>query len=520
MEYILYAEINFLSTFILVILYTKLKTIKNNNVSRHRSFEYALLMGMLFFLSDGIWGVMDGQKSEFPRWSYILVNQIYFLTLAGISYFWLMYIESLKIIKKKKTIVRRILENVPITIVALLLIVNSWNGCVFRISDGNEYSRGPLVWIIFLVIYIYLFASAFEAVWGIFLERNYERKNSYAILSFVALPMMCGIVQIAIDNIAFHCVGITIAAVQVYMFIIANEEEDSTKEYMAVIEALGYGYTSYTIIDWDTDKCTYQYTEYDEVKQLTQAMMSCQTYSEAMLTMYKDIVNPEDVEKVKYNLSPEVIRDELTRNRKYDVIMRRRIAGFGEYVQFSHVLINDQGDKKRFVVVTRNVDELVNLQKMTYTDSLTGVNNRNGLNVHLEGGLEKLNESDNLYIHVIDADNFKGINDTYGHNMGDRALVMFAGIMKELAEQCDGFVTRYGGDEFVLLGHYSDENAAQAVSDQINTRLEAGTPCQEIPCRLSASVGYAKYSGGTFEELFDRADEMLYEVKNKKKLER
>lgn len=520
MEYILYAEINFLSTFILAILYTKLKTGKGSNIARHRSFEYALLLGMIFFLSDGIWGIMDGRRTDFSRWLFVFVNQLYFLTLTGISYFWMMYIESLKIIKKKKTRIRRVIENIPMAIVVLLVIANSWNGCVFVIGANNEYSRGPLVWVVFLVIYIYLFASAFEAFWGILIESNYERKNSYAIISFVALPMLCGIVQIAIDNIAFHCMGITIAAVQVYMFIIANEEEDSTKEYMAVIEALGYGYTSYTIIDWDTDKCTYHYSDRPEVKSLKDAMSSCQTYSEAMQTMYKDIVNPEDREIVKYNLRGDVIRNELTKNRKYDVLMRRQIDGFDEYVQFSHILINDQGNKKRFVVVTRNVDYLVNLRKMTYTDPLTGVNNRNALNKHLKDGLDKLNSDGNLYIHVVDADSFKKINDTYGHNTGDKALVMLADIMKKMSEECNGFVTRYGGDEFVMLGNYNSEAHAEALSARVNSELCAQTPNEDIPCRLVASVGYAKYTGGTFEELFGRADEMLYEVKNMKKLER
>jgi diguanylate cyclase (GGDEF)-like protein len=110
-----------------------------------------------------------------------------------------------------------------------------------------------------------------------------------------------------------------------------------------------------------------------------------------------------------------------------------------------------------------------------------------------------------VYILFSDIDNFKKLNDTKGHQMGDNVLKQVAQIMKEEVEEC-GIAGRYGGEEMVVM--VTDPSVKmEAFAERIRSRIEKETI-------VTASIGYSKYKNGlSVEELIKQADEAMYRAK-------
>lgn len=114
---------------------------------------------------------------------------------------------------------------------------------------------------------------------------------------------------------------------------------------------------------------------------------------------------------------------------------------------------------------------------------------------------------------LIDADHFKNINDTWGHHVGDEALVAIATTLQETVRTSD-VVARFGGEEFVILALLEDENSAFAVFEKVRTALENIELYAEndrIP--ISASIGVTTTLGNDLDEMLQVADEGVYKAK-------
>ena len=160
------------------------------------------------------------------------------------------------------------------------------------------------------------------------------------------------------------------------------------------------------------------------------------------------------------------------------------------------------------------------LEALSSTDELTGLHNRRGLQDFVTRTLafaRRHNEQGILAF--LDLDNFKEINDRYGHETGDRALVLLAETIKSNLRGSD-FVARVGGDEFVfVLTRTTKENGrnrALALQRQISA---TALPVRGRRLFLHASLGIAAYSNNsTYDQLIKAADHAMYENKNSRKI--
>lgn len=148
-------------------------------------------------------------------------------------------------------------------------------------------------------------------------------------------------------------------------------------------------------------------------------------------------------------------------------------------------------------------------------DGLTGLYNRLAFEDALtrELGLAQ-RHGDAFSIIVMDLDNFKQINDTYGHQSGDRVLIELAEVLRSCARQTD-LLFRYAGDEFVVAMNRTDAAGAAAVAERIRERV-AAMDLSEAEQRLCVrvSLGLAEAAPGeSAEELFHRADRAMLEAK-------
>ena len=90
-------------------------------------------------------------------------------------------------------------------------------------------------------------------------------------------------------------------------------------------------------------------------------------------------------------------------------------------------------------------------EQLVSTDPLTGLNNRNRFETYILSLFSNVDQAEDVYLLMMDADGFKQINDRYGHVEGDHALQVISAALKEVCSASGGFIARYGGDEFVVL---------------------------------------------------------------------
>ncbi|MFD2179242.1 GGDEF domain-containing protein [Veronia pacifica] len=162
------------------------------------------------------------------------------------------------------------------------------------------------------------------------------------------------------------------------------------------------------------------------------------------------------------------------------------------------------------------IAEITRLQRMAYYDSLTGLKNRFSFNIQLEKSIaSNYITEDGLILVVFDMDNFKGVNDRYGHLEGDKVLKRYARQL-ELAVNGVADCFRLGGDEFATLINGRDPKPASVIYHRLKTLIANDRMLGEH--HINCSAGYAIYQkGDTPLSLFERADQSMYRSKKTKR---
>ena len=150
------------------------------------------------------------------------------------------------------------------------------------------------------------------------------------------------------------------------------------------------------------------------------------------------------------------------------------------------------------------------LQRLATTDDLTGLANRRFFIEALEREVATAARYGSpLSILLLDLDNFKAINDTYGHSAGDQALADVANALAQELRTPD-LVARLGGDEFAVLLPQTAAAAAAALGARLETAVAAAV---RLPHHVSVSVGTSSFAGGAASQLLESADRFLYGAK-------
>ena len=154
-------------------------------------------------------------------------------------------------------------------------------------------------------------------------------------------------------------------------------------------------------------------------------------------------------------------------------------------------------------------------------DPLTRLNNRNQLHHYLSQDAAHRANGLREFVVMVDANDFKQINDTYGHAEGDRALVLIADALKgaiRILKEAP-FLARYGGDEFILIVRTADESELPALRRKIRRRLREACEKESTPYMLSVAVGYDELGADEpFSACQQRADRKLYADKSREKI--
>ena len=236
-----------------------------------------------------------------------------------------------------------------------------------------------------------------------------------------------------------------------------------------------------------------------------------------------DLVHPEDKAAVKTATARLVGPDSVS-----TVVFRIwRVDGSLAWVEINFKLASDDDKpaQTEFVGVLRDVTErkrledelnLLNrrLTQLAATDGLTGLTNRRSFDDFLRREYEA---HERISVLLFDIDNFKGYNDTYGHQAGDRCLQAVAKAIGDAACDVSGLSARYGGEEFAVVLPDMSEDAALRVAEAIRLTVRAlGIPnAAASRGYVTISAGVAARTGSTLDQsaLVGAADAALYEAK-------
>lgn len=189
--------------------------------------------------------------------------------------------------------------------------------------------------------------------------------------------------------------------------------------------------------------------------------------------------------------------------RTHEKMLEKRVAERTEELQRTNRKLQDNEQQ---------------LREMAHHDPLTGLANRLLLDIRLEHALKTAaRKGDGVAVLLLDVDDFKPVNDRYGHAVGDELLIELARRMERAVRQTDT-VARLGGDEFIiLLESINDPEVVQPVIDKLINAIQLPVQTQVgVAVQVGVSIGYTVSTPGETDRnaLINRADHSMYEAKN------
>lgn len=156
-----------------------------------------------------------------------------------------------------------------------------------------------------------------------------------------------------------------------------------------------------------------------------------------------------------------------------------------------------------------------NMTQLALTDTLTRILNRRGITVSLLDAMAQAERySTPLSVAMADIDHFKRVNDTQGHEAGDRILAQVASVLSETLRMPDK-VGRYGGEEFLVVFPHTTLAQARKIAERMRTAVQKAEVAVGGSGRVTVSIGVTQFQRGEdLEQLLSRVDKALYQAKS------
>ncbi len=369
---LLYGEVNFFCMLTFALLAVKV----NQSMflqSQRVCFRLVALSAIVLYASDFLW-IFSQNGYFFPsravNW---ILDAIYYIAMTALGFCWFLYSETVQRSPWVRTRRRILLASIPFALVVLGVFLTANEGWFFYVDEGNVYHRGPLYLLQAGICYSYIICTAIRAQRLAFRSTDYyEQQNFRALASFVIVPSLGGLMQIALPQLPIICACTTLGMLYVYTSLQEN-------------------------------------------------------------------------------------------------------------------------------LISR--------------DPLTKLSNRNQLHQQLSEKFHRADFQHPLYLMIVDVDDFKKINDTFGHVEGDHALKEIASALCRACERKD-FIARFGGDEFIVLSERKSGEPIERLEERIHEEM-ANTKT-EYP--LAVTIGIARFYPEirTEQTLISLADQDLYRKKKRK----
>jgi len=197
-----------------------------------------------------------------------------------------------------------------------------------------------------------------------------------------------------------------------------------------------------------------------------------------------------------------------------------KLAQDGKNIIFEvNASVKEVEEYNKVVLTFNNINELEEqkraFEKASTIDALTRVSNRLKFDTILEQQIEMKRYNHSFSLILFDIDDFKKINDNYGHKVGDNILVELAMIVKNAMRKSDAFA-RWGGEEFAIILPQSRIKTAVKIAEKLRAKIDNHTFEEDM--KVTCSFGVCEYKKAyDFDTLIERTDEKLYLAKHKGK---
>ncbi|HCX29519.1 MAG TPA: hypothetical protein DHU55_07065 [Blastocatellia bacterium] len=246
------------------------------------------------------------------------------------------------------------------------------------------------------------------------------------------------------------------------------------------------------------------------------------TEEELLVSDFQTISNPEDLGNDLAEIYRMLAGEILTSQSEKRYIHK---LGHDVWVSSSASLVHDaQSRPLHFIFQIQDITErkraVAAIQTLSLIDELTGLYNRRGFYAFCTQQFSSLHRSNKGAVVVYaDLDGLKKINDSYGHQEGDRALIKTAELLKETFRSSD-VLGRLGGDEFTVLAAVEPEGGVEKIISRLEQKFRNYNASRVAPYELSISIGVSQLTSDgllSMEDLMASADLAMYEDKRRKK---
>lgn len=248
-------------------------------------------------------------------------------------------------------------------------------------------------------------------------------------------------------------------------------------------------------------------------------------YSEEVIRYNRTYVAPEDQERSIYEMSTQRVLDQLKHKKVHTFTCgliepggyRRKRIEYRYYDRERKMLLLTRRDiTESYMEHQKHLQELKAALLKAQTDMLTGIFNYYGIVEYISAKLKQAEKTAALIF--FDMDNFKSINDRFGHQKGDELLCKVANILKCIASE-KGCAGRVGGDEFIVFLPDTEAGEAAACAESICRSVNELSSGNEFFSEVSCSIGISlsPRDGTDYKSLVKAADELAYESKRRGK---
>ena len=242
----------------------------------------------------------------------------------------------------------------------------------------------------------------------------------------------------------------------------------------------------------------------------------------------KNFEDLSEIEKEKYKeLAIESINSYSSTNSNFDKITKEHQQKLNSLEEQPRIDMESIQDKFKDIQehlksevdkaneeIKRLRQKVKHLQEESNLDPLTKTLNRRALKKYLSNVCNKQNFRHELHLLVIDLDDFKLINDKYGHIAGDKILIFISNMLKHILRDGDK-IFRYGGEEFIIILNRISKEQCETITKRLISQISSNKLLYKgESIKVTVSIGSTTFKvGDTPESLIHRADEALYEAK-------
>lgn len=502
-----------------------------DEVILRKRFMRLIIMLMIFSFFDFVWGLIDGGTLPAVRGVFYAFSFGFhlFATLTAVSFYH--FIRSY--ISFASNTVLNAVCIVPVFAAFVLLCFQFQNECIFTVSQDNIYASGPMRNYLFC---IQMFYYAITAILSLLSAYKSRHKKDNKMLQYIAIEVSLCLIIVAIlqslfPNLPYYNAGCLLAVTILFNGSLVIRKEKYTFKKGKAFEKKEEEYTAALK------------RAYDNENVIMAEFLRMQTIGFIAADMDENIILANEKALEMFG-----VKDPDYRKMKYPMFISRgeyldtnaSIEGYNnllsEHTPFSYELKVDidNGIKiykadARYVqlpygadaVVTCYMDITANktleerLRVLSETDPLTGIDNRRSG----EDKIKVILDENPVGIYcLIDIDNFKSINDNFGHQVGDKTLIAVVEAIKATFRNND-IIMRVGGDEFgVYAKGLDNEDTAKATFARLFEHVEQINIPEMNGNKVTISLGASFMSDKkyrTFDDFYREADRSMYECKGK-----